>query len=191
VALGILIGVAIVSLLQKNISRGIRIGTAVFVCAVLACVWFLASKDLHVRYKAIDFTEMGGRADIYKNAPQMAKDFPVFGTGPGSFQSVYHLYRTDPGDLWHGFLHDDWLETRITFGWVGFGLILANFLVLAIWIMMPGRFPVPRAFTWCALAGLVGTMVHAKFDFPFQTYSIYFTFVVVAAVLCSVSPERR
>jgi hypothetical protein len=35
----------------------------------------------------------------------------------------------------------------------------------------------------CVVAGLLGALVHAKFDFPFQTYSILFTFVVLCSLL--------
>ena len=120
----------------------------------------------------------------------MAADYPKFGTGPGSFRSVYHLYREHTGQRWHGFLHDDWLETRATIGQVGLTLVCINLGLLLIWILAPGRLPTGFFLTGCGLISLVGALVHAKYDFPFQTYSIFFTFVVVAAILTSVSPVR-
>jgi len=191
IAIATLLGIAAILFVQKNVSRAARIGMAVLVCVVLASSWFLAPRELSNRFKTLEFSRLAGRSDIYKNIDQMTKDYPVFGTGPGTFRSVYHLYRTEAGDVWHSFVHDDWMETRITFGWVGFGLVLANLLLLATWIFMPGRTPIPAAFTICAGAGLVATLVHAKFDFPFQTYSVFFTFVVICAILTSASPERR
>lgn len=191
IAIATLLGIAVVLLLQKNVSRWARIGVALLVCVVVASSWLLSSRELRNRFKTADLTRMGGRSDIYKNAGQMLKDFPVFGSGPGAFSSVYHLYRTEEGDVWHSFLHDDWTETRITFGQVGFGLILANLGVLVIWIIMPGRPEIPSVFMWCAAGGLVATLVHAGFDFPFQTYSVFYTFVAIASLLSSLSPERR
>ena len=133
---------------------------------------------------------MSGRAEIYTNSRQIASDFPAFGTGPGSFRSVYHMYRTETKQPWHGFVHDDWLETRVTFGRVGIGLLSINLLLLGFWIFAPGRIGVSRFFSICGVTALAGALVHAKFDFPFQTYSVLFTFIVVAAILTSTSPEE-
>jgi hypothetical protein len=56
---------------------------------------------------------------------------------------------------------------------------------------LPGRSPVFYGFHVCVVLGLAAALVHAKFDFPFQTYSVAFTFVAVAAMLTSLSPARR
>ena len=42
-------------------------------------------------------------AEIYQNSQQMAQDYPWFGTGPGTFRSVYELYRAEPTERWHAF----------------------------------------------------------------------------------------
>jgi hypothetical protein len=50
-----------------------------------------------------------------KNVVKIARDFPVLGTGAGTFGSLYQLYRSDPEQDWAAYVHDDWLETRM--GW--------------------------------------------------------------------------
>lgn len=190
VAAGILMAIATLFLFQKNLSRMARGGVAAFAGVVIAAVWFLGWEALSKRFQTSGL-DLSGRAEIYRNAKLMAADYPVFGTGPGSFRTVYHLYRQKAEEDWHGFLHDDWLETRVTFGWVGFGLVLAHLIVLAFWFFSSGRSPVFYAFHSCAALGLGGALLHAKYDFPFQTYSITFTFVAIAALLTSISPSRR
>jgi hypothetical protein len=80
-------------------------------------------------------------------------------------------------------VHNDWLETRITFGWAGSGLV-AGALVLVGWRwFVPGGIHGGRRFvmlTWLALAGC---LVHARFDFPLQVHSILFLFLTWCAVL--------
>ncbi|MGZ8939235.1 MAG: O-antigen ligase family protein [Limisphaerales bacterium] len=186
---GILMVITALFLSQK-LSRGARFGAAIFVLGVISLGWFLGVEALSKRFKTENLADLGGRTEIYKNVQQMGEDFPVFGTGPGSFRSVYHLYRQETKEIWHGFLHDDWLETIVTFGSVGFGLILANLLVLSFWILSAGRPPLFYGFPACATLGLAGVLVHAKYDLPFQTYSILFTFVVIAALLSARSPAR-
>ena len=117
----------------------------------------------------------------------MAADYPVFGTGPGTFETVSQLYRPNNDCNWWAQLHNDWLETRITFGWAGSALIaLAFATVLARWFARGGicggrRFVV---LMWLALGGC---LVHARFDFPFQMHSVLFLFLILCAILFTVS----
>ena len=117
----------------------------------------------------------------------MARDFQWFGTGPGTFGSVFQLYRGGTDDYWPAQLHNDWLETQITFGRIGSVLIgISGVLVLARWFLRGGIHGGRRlvAMLWLALAG---GLVHARWDFPFQIHSLVFLFIVWCAVLFSLS----
>lgn len=184
VAMGVLFGIATFLALQKEISNRARVGVALFVLLTIGLVVFLGVGPLLKRFQNTGtMQDLGGRAEIYRNASQITKDYPIFGTGPGAFQSVYHLYRTEPKEEWHVFVHDDWLETRVSYGWVGFSIVVCNLIVLALWMATAARRTLPGSFSVCAAAGLAGALVHAKFDFPFQTYSIFFTFVTISSVM--------
>jgi hypothetical protein len=127
------------------------------------------------------------RERMYANARPMAADYPVYGIGPGAFVYVFQLYRVSTGTYWPPELHNDWLETRISFGWVGSGLIaLALALVWLRWFLLGGLAGcVPfTVMLWLALGGC---LVHARFDFPFQVYSVVFLFVIWCAMLVNVS----
>jgi hypothetical protein len=99
---------------------------------------------------------------------------------------VFPLYRESLDEYWPKQLHNDWLETRITFGWAGCGLIAAAFLLAVTgWFAGRGirtgwRFV---SLLWLALAGC---LVHARYDFPLQIYSILLMFLLICAVLFSV-----
>jgi len=128
-----------------------------------------------------------GREQMYDAARPMAADYPVFGTGPGTFESVFQLYRITTDTYWPAQLHNDWLETRITFGWVGCGLIgLALAIVVMRWFGR-GGIPGGRRFTFLIWLALAGCLIHARYDFPFQIYSIVFLFLVLCAVLFNLS----
>lgn len=127
------------------------------------------------------------REEMFENARPMARDYPVFGTGPGTFEMVFQLYRKTTDTYWPAQLHNDWLETRITFGWVGFSLVLAALaLVLLRWFARGGIYGGRRfvGMTWLALAGC---LAHALYDFPFQIYSILFLFILLCAMLFTLS----
>jgi hypothetical protein len=114
----------------------------------------------------------------------------VFGTGPGTFGSIYQLYRSNPSQTWAAYVHDDWLETRITFGWVGFSGVVAMLLILFIRAFGTGGLDVPFEFFALATLALGGCLMHAKFDFPFQIYSVVLLFLLLAGVQFSLTPRR-
>lgn len=128
--------------------------------------------------------------ELYENAKQMALDYPLYGIGPGAFRALYPLYRADPKQDWHAFLHDDWMETRVTFGWLGSMMILCLLcLALARWFA-PGGISGQWEFV-AFLWGSVGAcLIGAKFSFPLQVYSVLLLMLVLLAVLSSLSrPE--
>ncbi|MFO1497743.1 MAG: O-antigen ligase family protein [Verrucomicrobiota bacterium] len=182
---GGLIGVSVILLwrMARHESLWFRLGTVSLFGIILAFGAALGWDQLVPRFQTLFTDQMSRRAEIHLNALPIARDFPVFGTGPGTFGSLYHLYRKDVNQDWAAYVHDDWLETRITFGWVGFILILLMLGAVAWrWNIGPGL-PVPLEFIVLVGTALGGVLLHAKFDFPFQIYSIHFLAVLLSAVL--------
>lgn len=126
-----------------------------------------------VRFDKRDWT---GRDIIYRNAKQMASEYPWLGSGPGSFMNLSQLYREEAAGKWPAYVHDDWLETRITFGWIGSGLILGAGL-MALVGGAASRWGMPWEFRCLLLLALAGCLAQAKMDFPFQIYSIFHLFM--------------
>lgn len=166
-----------------------RLGLILVFAATVAAAAYFGWDELAPRLQAAD--PLSGRSETYQLAARMAQDYPWFGIGPGAFGSVFQLYRNSPGDYWPGQLHNDWLETLITFGRLGSALLLAaGAWILARWFRGGGiRIPWPFvAFFWIALGGC---LLHARFDFPLQIYSIQFVFVLLCAALFSFSRPAR
>ena len=129
-----------------------------------------------------------GREEMFAAAQPMAADYPLFGTGPGTFATVFQLYRISNATYWPEQLHNDWLETRITFGWAGFALALA-----ALGCVAQAGFFAPKKFAVMAGLALAGCLIHARFDFPLQIHSVLFLFLVICALLLAlgVMPRRN
>jgi putative inorganic carbon (HCO3(-)) transporter len=170
---------------------GFKLGVSSLFAVILGFSAVLGYQQLAVRFKTIFTDQMSRRTEIYQNALPIARDFPVLGTGPGTFGSLYQLYRSDAGQQWAAYVHDDWLETRITFGWVGFSLILLSLaLALSHWFWGPG-IPACLEFTVMIWMAIMGCLLHAKFDFPLQIYSIVFLLVLYCSILfCLARPGR-
>lgn len=125
---------------------------------------------------------LSGRTELYDNARAIARDFPWLGTGPATFPAVYHLYRANSQQTWAKHLHDDWLELRITFGRLGFGLLLLALLCVPLHWAVGRGIPVPHVFAAALALALAGCLAHARFDFPLKVHSVLFLFVLVCGV---------
>jgi O-antigen ligase len=127
------------------------------------------------------------REKMYANARPMAHDYPVFGTGPGTFENVFQLYRGSLDTYWPAQLHNDWLETRITFGWAGTLLLAFAFLTVVLRAFAPGGIPAAGSFLFFFWLTIAGVLLHARFDFPFQVHSIVFLFLLLCSILFTLS----
>jgi O-antigen ligase len=153
-----------------------------FVVAALALGFSLGWRALGPRMTELS-EGFEGREEMYAAARPMTGDYPLFGVGPGAYATVFQLYRISTDTYWPAQLHNDWLETLITFGWVGTSLIvLALVVVLLRWFAPGGGIHGGRRFTILMWFALAGCLLHARFDFPFQIYSILFLFLVLCAV---------
>jgi O-antigen ligase len=175
---------------QRKEDRKTRAGIVAAVALVLGVSALAGWDTLGPRFENGEFEAgLAGRNSIYDMARPMADDCPLFGTGPGTFEPLFQLYRPDPEEYWPAQLHNDWLETLITFGGLGSVLIaLAFCIVLAYWFVARGIHASLHlaALFWAALAGC---LFYARYDFPFQIYSIVFLFLVLCAALFTLSHE--
>ena len=153
-----------------------------FCAGVLVLGFAFGWKTLQPRWSRLA-RDYAARNAICEQARPMAEDYPVFGTGPGTFQTVFSLYRFSTDTYWPAQIHNDWLETRITFGWAGSALIALAFATVLVRWFLPGGIHGGRRFVLLIWLALAGCLVHARYDFPFQIYSILFLFLVLCAIL--------
>ena len=105
-----------------------------------------------------------------------------FGFGPGTFRVVFPGYNIATGKPVSGswrFLHEDYLQTVLEWGWLGSSLwALLFFGGIAVAIRSYKRHatrewtPRRRLLQPLAMIALVGVALHALVDFPFQIESI-------------------
>jgi O-antigen ligase len=175
---------------QGSENRGTKAGIVAAAAVVLGLSAWMSWNDLGPRFEKGEFeTGLDTRNSIYDMARPMADDCPLFGTGPGTFGPLFQIYRPDTAEYWPAQLHNDWLETLITFGVFGSVLIgLALVIVLSHWFVARGIHGSSylAVLFWAALAGC---LFYARYDFPFQIYSVVFLFLVLCSALFTLSHE--
>ena len=172
---------------RGKFSPGSRLGIAMAFVATIGAASYFGWDELSQRLHDSAADPLAGRRETYQLAARMTEDYPWFGVGPGAFGSVFQFYRNSPADYWPGQLHDDWLEYLITFGRVGCALLfIAGGIVAGRWFASGGLRTSWTfvAFIWIALGGC---LLHARYDLPLQIYSIQFVFVLLCAILFSIS----
>ena len=121
-------------------------------------------------------------------------DASCFGFGPGTFRVIFPYYTTGFGPdiegVWR-FLHEDYLQTLLEWGWLGsvpWALLFFGGIVVAIRnFRMPGKGlewrPRYRLFLPVIVLALFGIALHALVDFPFQIASLQL-YVAVYLGIC-------
>ena len=169
---------------QRQRGRNLLL-TVLFLATVLGLGWHFGWEKLSPRMEQLG-EGFSYREQMYVAARPMAADYPMFGTGPGTFGTVFQLYLISNATYWPEQLHNDWLETLITFGWTGLLLALAALGCAALTgLFAPWKFAVPAGLA------LAGCLVHARFDFPLQVHSVLFLFLLITAMLTALGGMKR
>jgi len=189
IALGLLPAVLVVMLtMTRGIPLRSKVGLGLLFAVAIQLAVVFGWDSLEKRFETVFSDDLNGRVALYKDVETMAKDYQWFGSGAGTFAPVYYLYRSDASREWAGYLHNDWLEFRITLGWVGLSL-LVGLLAGAVLHSFLGRgLPLSPILMVLIFLALAGSLVHARLDFPFQVHSVATVFLVYCAML---SRSRR
>ena len=108
------------------------------------------------------------RIQLSFDALAIARDHPLFGTGPATFDFVDPHYTSDALKVRAVFTHDDYLNCLDDYGFVGFAL--AMFFVFAVTLSLFSRIGAgtvwpDRVLVATALAAWCAVLVHSFLDF--------------------------
>ncbi len=167
--------------------RWLQLGVLGVLGAGLGLGAYLGWAQLYARFQTVFTDNLSDRTTIYTNARQMVSDYGWLGSGPKTFGPLYPLYLADAHQRLQWYAHDDWLETRITFGTLGLLLILAAWLLAAGRWFLPGGIPAPWVFAGLLGVGLGGGLLHARLDFPLQVCSVLLVFLLLTCIASTLS----
>ena len=125
------------------------------------------------------------RTDVARHSVDLVRDFPLLGTGAGSFYNTYLRYRTPRESYWDH-AHNDYVEIAADNGLLGLGL-LGGLVVLtggqALLILLRRRSSLPRGMAFGGLMAIVALAIHSTVDFNLQLPANALTLVVVMAMV--------
>jgi len=166
------------------ISLALMLATAVGLAA------WIGGAELWERYRTLGALEREPsfrfRLDTTRRTLVMATDFPLLGTGLGTFQQAYAIYTPGTTDRVLRRTHDDYAQVAAETGGLG-----ALALLWALWVLLRrgGFSSLTRGgsdFRWPVRGVAVGALallIHSFVDFNLQIYSNSVLFVFLCAIL--------
>jgi putative inorganic carbon (hco3(-)) transporter len=141
------------------------------------------------------------RDEVLLDSLPMVADFPLLGSGGGSYYGLFPSYKENATQAFYDHAHNDYLQFLIEYGALGF--IPLVILVLycfyqALSSLKNRHHPTVKGAAFAACMACLGMLIHMSVDFPLQApaNSVYFV-VFLALALISQSlkimkiPSRR
>ena len=128
--------------------------------------------------------ETEDRDEVAAYALSMWKDYPVFGSGLGSFPVVFPRYSADGTLVSYTHAHNDYLEFGAEAGAVGLsllGLMVLMSFAVALRAQYLRRDPLMRGLSFAAMMGILALMIHSSVDFNLQIPANALTFMLLLA----------
>lgn len=117
-------------------------------------------------------------------AVKVCKDFPVFGSGLGSFNMVFPRYSGPDLPVRFTHAHNDYVEFACETGIVGFALlallVLMSFIA-ALRAQLVRHDPLLRGISFGSMMAIIALMIHSLVDFNLQIPANALTFMLVLA----------
>ena len=180
-----LIAGAIGLFLAKRASKSIAvlIASLIIIDIFIVGAYFGVQRVLDRIEKTTMETE--NRDEIAIDALRMWKDYPVFGSGLGSFHVVFPRYpKQDLGAL-YTHAHNDYLQFACETGFVGIALlgtlVFMSFLA-ALRAQIARRDPLMRAISLGAMMAIIALGLHSSVDFNLQIPANALTFMLLLAL---------
>ena len=142
-----------------------------FVMGVLAYGLWIGLGPVLSRFEAMrepGYIQLEGRSIIWADTLRLCRDFPLFGTGFGTFGVAFKPYQTTFVSFFVDHAHNDYLEVAAETGWAGAALLFVPIAVLFV-RMVVSFLDDPRQYRRAVTLGCIGSilamLVHSLIDF--------------------------
>jgi O-antigen ligase len=167
-----------------------RAGAVITLVLVVAAIGLLATSSIRGGTFRVDAeTSVQSRQEMLSTTARALHDFMPWGTGLGTFRSVYQLYENpaEVTQLYANHAHNDYAELALETGVPGILLMLAFGIWWAAACWRAWTNPDAGAFAKAAFITTAAILIHSMVDFPLRTATVAAVFAMCLALLI----ERR
>jgi O-antigen ligase len=134
------------------------------------------------------------RPVVWSNTSGIIGDFPVFGSGLGTFEALYPAYEESSTPPLFEHAHNDYLEYLAELGGVGFMMLLGGILTILVFSFLMWRVRKHPDVKGVALGGIVAVvamLLHSITDFNLHIPANMMAFSVVLSLTVATAFYRR
>lgn len=158
----------------RSLVRFFGYGSAAALIVVVALVIFFSTPSTLLerlgQHDATEALNSDARMTIWRETIPMIHDYPVFGSGLGTYASVFQKYRASSPEYLVDFAHNDYLQLLAELGVVGFAIAALGGVLILLRIgraIVGRRTTADRLLAAGCLAGLIALMFDCAVDFDF------------------------
>ncbi|MFW6129847.1 MAG: O-antigen ligase family protein [Atribacterota bacterium] len=169
---------------------------AIILTAVIFLFWLKVAPEMD-RLSKIAASErytLDPRIPVWKDSLGMIKDYPVFGTGLGTYEYAFQRYRTHDMDSYFRNAHNDYLQVLTGTGITGFLIILSFFIIYFKYILKTlNNVSKYNNFYLCigGLSSVASILLHSFVDFNLRLPGNAFLFITILALTYSSSRQNN
>jgi len=178
---GVIVVAGIAFFLQRGRRSVLAVAFLIFILPVAYSVW-IGLNPVIERYEVLKLPgalEQDMRLPIWHDTLTLIRDYPLLGTGLGTYPWASEHYQTSNLKMIYGHAHNDYLELAADIGIPAAVLLFGGLWVLAVKVARKARF-LEHTGDQVLAAGCAGAMVslltHAITDFNFQIPANAFIF---------------
>lgn len=182
----LLVAGAVGIVLSRHATRNTVILLASLIAIDLFIVgsWFGVEK-LAERMQETSAGDVELREEPARYALNLVKDYPVFGSGPGSFYATFPRYRAPSIEAYFDYAHNDYIQFACESGLLGLAII-GTFVVMtlgaALLAQWRRRDPLMRGMSFACIMGVTSLLIHSWVDFNLQIPANATYFMVLCAL---------
>jgi O-Antigen ligase len=124
-------------------------------------------------YFASGATSVGARFDYWRAAGQIARQRPLFGSGPGTFQHPYAELKRPEAEMAR-LVHNDYLEQFSDSGFIG-GLSYLSWIGLLTWTLAKRTWRLENPMFFALFIGILGWFVQGLSEFGLYVPALAWT----------------
>jgi O-antigen ligase len=181
-------------LLTRRAARRARVLAAVYLSVLIVSAVAWAGVDRAVDRFGKATADAHGRLSAWTDTMQVVRDFPVFGTGVGTYGRAMLLYQTNGRDVMYAHAHNDYLQIAAEGGLLVGIPVLAGVALVGFVVRRRLKSGDDDPLTYWtrvgAIAGLAGIAAQSVVEFSLQMPGNRVLFVVLLA-LAMHRPARR
>jgi len=162
-------------------SKAVRRKLKFFFIGITAVTLFIGIQNTMNKFLSTRI-ENAGRFLRWPATISMVQDFPIFGSGFGTYRYTYFLYDIDEGGKWSTHAHNDYLEAVAEGGIMGsvlFFLLIGMVIYSIVKMWMIRRHPEIKMIGIGIITSLFAASFHSIFDFSLHIPSNVFVFMLV------------